>query len=63
MSAGRRAQTLVAIGQRLKRELCRVAEEQSLVKLSDGSLYCVYRTIDGWPAGAYSRDGQPSIVR
>jgi len=35
----------------------RVAEEQSLVKLSDGSLYCVYRTIDGWPAGAYSRDG------
>jgi hypothetical protein len=34
----------------------RVAEEQSLVKLSDGSLYCVYRTIDGWPACAYSRD-------
>jgi hypothetical protein len=35
----------------------RVAEEQSVVKLSDGSLYCVYRTIDGWPASAYSRDG------
>jgi len=35
----------------------RVAEEQSLVKLSDGSVYCVYRTIDGWPASAYSRDG------
>jgi len=35
----------------------RVAEEQSIVKLSDGSLYCVYRTIDGWPACAYSRDG------
>ncbi len=35
----------------------RVAEEQSIVKLSDGSLYCVYRTIDGWPARAYSRDG------
>jgi hypothetical protein len=35
----------------------RVAEEQSLVPLSDGSLYCVYRTIDGWPACAYSRDG------
>ena len=35
----------------------RVAEEQSLVSLSDGSLYCVYRTIDGWPACAYSRDG------
>ena len=30
----------------------RVAEEQSIVKLSDGSLYCVYRTIDGWPASA-----------
>lgn len=35
----------------------RVAEEQSLVRLSDGSLYCVYRTADGWPACAYSRDG------
>ena len=35
----------------------RVAEEQSIAKLSDGSLYCVYRTIDGWPACAYSKDG------
>jgi hypothetical protein len=35
----------------------RVAEEQSIVALSDGSLYCVYRTVDGWPASAYSRDG------
>ncbi len=35
----------------------RVAEEQSIVKLSDGSIYCVYRTVDGWPACAYSRDG------
>jgi len=35
----------------------RVSEEQSVVSLSDGSLYCVYRTIDGWPACAYSRDG------
>ncbi len=35
----------------------RVAEEQSVALLSDGSLYCVYRTIDGWPACAYSRDG------
>jgi hypothetical protein len=35
----------------------RIAEEQSIVKLSDGSLYCVYRTVDGWPACAYSRDG------
>ncbi|MEI7920281.1 MAG: LamG-like jellyroll fold domain-containing protein [Planctomycetota bacterium] len=35
----------------------RVAEEQSVVALSDGSLYCIYRTIDGWPASAYSRNG------
>ncbi len=35
----------------------RVAEEQSIVSLSDGSIYCVYRTIDGWPTVAYSRDG------
>ncbi|HOF86510.1 MAG TPA: exo-alpha-sialidase [Armatimonadota bacterium] len=35
----------------------RVAEEQSLSALSDGTLFCVYRTIAGWPACAYSRDG------
>jgi hypothetical protein len=35
----------------------RVAEEQSVVALSDGSLYCMYRTVDGWPASSYSRDG------
>lgn len=35
----------------------RIAEEQSVVELSDGSIYCVYRTIDGWPAYAYSSDG------
>ena len=35
----------------------RVAEEQSIVELSDGSLYCVYRSVDGWPVCAYSRDG------
>jgi len=34
-----------------------VAEEQSYVVLSDGSVYCVYRTIDGWLAESYSRDG------
>jgi hypothetical protein len=34
-----------------------IAEEQSTVVLSDGSFYCVYRTIDGHPAYAYSRDG------
>ncbi len=34
-----------------------IAEEQSYVVLSDGSFFCVYRTIDGHPACCYSRDG------
>ncbi|GAB3928665.1 LamG-like jellyroll fold domain-containing protein [Larkinella terrae] len=33
-----------------------IAEEQNFVVLSDGSFYCVYRTIDGHPAYSYSRD-------
>ena len=33
-----------------------IAEEQSYVVLSDGSFYAVYRTIDGHPTCAYSRD-------
>ena len=33
-----------------------VAEEQSYSVLSDGSFFCVYRTIDGHPACCYSRD-------
>lgn len=34
----------------------RISEEQSTAILSDGSIFCVYRTIDGWPASAYSSD-------
>lgn len=34
-----------------------IAEEQSLVALSDGSLLCVYRTAADHPTQAYSRDG------
>ncbi|MBM3499823.1 MAG: hypothetical protein FJX74_14275, partial [Armatimonadetes bacterium] len=34
-----------------------IAEEQNLVQLSDGGLYCVYRTVDGFLCSAYSRDG------
>lgn len=34
----------------------RVSEEQSHVILSDGTIFAVYRTIDGHPACAYSRD-------
>lgn len=33
-----------------------VAEEVNLTSLSDGSLYCTYRTIAGHPCHAYSRD-------
>jgi len=34
-----------------------VHAEQNLVVLSDGSLYCMYRTVTGHPFHAYSRDG------
>ena len=34
-----------------------VSDEANLVSLSDGSLYATYRTIDGYNAAAYSRDG------
>jgi hypothetical protein len=35
----------------------RIAEEQSIVQLTDGSIYCVYRSIDGHPVCCISRDG------
>ena len=34
-----------------------IAAEQSYSVLSDGSIYCVYRSIDGYPVNTYSRDG------
>jgi len=34
-----------------------IAEDHNLVALSDGSLYSTYRTIQGNPCHAYSRDG------
>lgn len=34
-----------------------VSSEHAYVSLSDGSIYSVYRTIDGYPACSYSRDG------
>src|SRR4051812_5822333 len=34
----------------------RIAEEQCVTTLSDGSLYCVYRSVDGPPVCSYSRD-------
>jgi hypothetical protein len=34
-----------------------ISAEQSYSVMSDGSIYCVYRTIDGHPVFTYSRDG------
>ena len=34
-----------------------IAEEHSFSVMSDGSIFCVFRTIDGHAARAYSRDG------
>ena len=34
-----------------------IAEEHSFVTLSDDTIFTVFRTIDGYPACAYSRDG------
>lgn len=34
-----------------------IAEEHSFCELSDGTIHCVYRTIEGWPVVSYSRDG------
>ena len=34
-----------------------IAEEQSYSVLSDGSFYCVYRSVAGYPVECYSRDG------
>lgn len=33
-----------------------ISEEQCLCELSDGSLFSVYRSIDGFPVGSYSRN-------
>ena len=34
-----------------------IGEEHSFTELSDGSLFTVFRTVSGYPACAYSRDG------
>lgn len=44
------------IGLRPPPGMGRIAEEHSLVELSDGSLYTVYRTVGGHPVCSYSRD-------
>lgn len=52
-----RWETLPAGEAGLRAPLGPIAEEQSLVALSDGSLYCIYRTVEGYLCHAYSRDG------
>jgi hypothetical protein len=37
-----------------------IAEEVNLTSLSDGTLYCTYRTVSGHPCHAYSRDAGKS---
>jgi len=37
-----------------------IAEEVNLTSLSDGSLFCTYRTVSGHPCHAYSRDNGKS---
>ncbi len=44
-------------------DLGNVQEEHNLVTLSDGSLYCIYRTAIGSPAHSYSRDGGRTWTR
>ncbi|WP_165452305.1 sialidase family protein [Paenibacillus thalictri] len=41
----------------IRAPLGKVADEHNLVGLSDGSLYCTYRTVEGHNGQAYSRDG------
>jgi hypothetical protein len=41
----------------LRAPLGPVADEHNLVALSDGSLFCTYRTTEGFLCHAYSRDG------
>jgi hypothetical protein len=52
-----RWETLPAGGVGLRAPRGPIAEEQNLVALRDGSLYCTYRTVEGHPCHAYSRDG------
>ncbi|MFI4911919.1 MAG: exo-alpha-sialidase [Sedimentisphaeraceae bacterium JB056] len=40
-----------------------ISEEHSFSVMSDGSLFCVYRSIDGHPVTSYSRDGGHSWTK
>jgi len=45
------------IGIRSPRGIHTIGEEHSYCTLSDGSFFCVFRTVDGHPGFSYSRDG------
>ena len=44
------------IGIRAPKNISIVSEEHSFVKLSDGTIFCVFRTVSGHPYCAYSKD-------
>lgn len=44
-------------GIKVPREISEISEEHSFVTLSDGSIFCVFRTVSGSPYCSYSRDG------
>ena len=44
------------IGIRAPKDVSIISEEHSFVRLSDGTVFCVFRTISGSPYCAYSRD-------
>ena len=48
--------TLPAGDEGLRSPCGSIAEEVNLTSLSDGSLFCTYRTVAGHPCHAYSRD-------
>lgn len=44
-------------------EFGHVQAEHNIAALGDGSLYCMYRTVTGYPCHAYSRDGGRTWTR
>ena len=50
-------------GIRVDRTISKVSEEHSFVTLSDGSVFCVFRTTTGFPYCAYSRDNCRTFTR
>lgn len=49
-------------GIRVPREISKVSEEHSFVVLSDGGIFCVFRTTSGHAYCCYSRDGGHSFT-